>query len=80
MLERTRSEFDHEARHRLGIDIQNYLVGKVNARLEFCAPVSRRLSWGYVRNPHHPIWHGSDYQLANTWLDTTHPAWARRPA
>jgi peptide/nickel transport system substrate-binding protein len=80
MLEKTRGEFDHEARRKQGIDIQNYLLGKVNARLEFCAPVTRRLSWGYVRNPHLPIWYGSDYELANTWLDTSHPAWSRRPA
>jgi ABC-type transport system substrate-binding protein len=80
MLERTRGEFDNEARRELGLDLQDYLLGKVNARLEFCAPVSRRLSWGYVRNPHVPLWSGSDYQLANTWLDTSHPAWRRRPA
>jgi ABC-type oligopeptide transport system substrate-binding subunit len=80
MLEKTRREFDFEARRELGIDIQDYLLGKVNARLEYCAPVARRLSWGYVRNAHHPIWYGSDYKLANTWLDTSHPAWRRRVA
>jgi peptide/nickel transport system substrate-binding protein len=80
MLEKTRAEFDYEARRAQGLDIQEYLLGKVNARLEFCAPVARRLSWGYVRNPHHPIWYGSDYKLANTWLDTSHPAWGRRTA
>jgi peptide/nickel transport system substrate-binding protein len=80
MLEKTRAEFDYEARRELGIDIQNYLLGKVNARLEYCAPVSRSVSWGYVRNTHHPIWYGSDFNLANTWLDTSHPAWRRRTA
>lgn len=80
MLEKTRREFDYETRRQLGRDVQDYLIGKVNARLEFCAPVSRRLSWGYVRNPHHGMWYGSDYKLANTWLDTSHPAWTRRDA
>jgi peptide/nickel transport system substrate-binding protein len=80
MLEKSRSEFDFEARQEIGIQIQDYLMGQVNARLEYCAPVSRRLSWGYVRNSHFPVWHGSDYKLASTWLDRTHPAWRRRPA
>lgn len=80
MLDKTRGEFDYEARREQGVDIQDYLLGKVNARLEYCAPVSRRLSWGYVRNANHPISYGSDYKLANTWLDTSHPAWRRRQA
>lgn len=80
MLERTRGEFDAEARREQGIDIQDYLIGKVNARLDYCAPVARRLAWGYVRNPHHAIWYGSDYRIADTWLDASHPAWGRRPA
>lgn len=79
LLERQRSEFDEEARHKLGLDIQDYLLANVNARLEYLAPVNRRLSWGYVREPHFPIWYGSDYGLADTWLDTSHPAWIRRP-
>ncbi len=79
LLEKQRAEFDEEARHKLGIDIQDYLLANVNARLEYLAPVNRRLSWGYVRNSHFPIWYGSDYGLADTWLDTSHPAWIRRP-
>ena len=79
LLEKQRAEFDEEARHKLGLDIQDYLLANVNARLEYLAPVNRRLSWGYVRKPHFPIWHGSDYGLADTWLDASHPAWSRRP-
>ena len=78
LLDRQRAEFDEDARRKLGLDIQGYLLANVNARLEYLAPVSRRLSWGYVRNPHFPIWYGSDYRLADTWLDTSHPAWVRR--
>lgn len=80
LLDKQRAEFDEDARHKLGLDIQDYLLANVNARLEYLAPVNRRLSWGYVRNPHFPIWYGSDYMLADTWLDTSHPAWANRRA
>jgi ABC-type transport system substrate-binding protein len=80
MLEEQRRTFDEDARRQLGLDIQDYLLGKVNARLEFLAPVRRRLSWGYVRNAHVPLWHGSGFQLADCWLDTSHAAWRGRPA
>lgn len=79
MLDQSRSEFDNNARRRLGLDIQDYLVSKVNARIEFAAPVERRLSWGYVRNYPMPMWYGSNQDLANTWLDTSQEAWRTRP-
>ena len=79
MLDKSRAEFDNDARQRIGLDIQDYLVSKVNARIELAAPVERRLSWGYVRNYPMPIWYGSNQDLANTWLDTSHPAWRQRP-
>jgi ABC-type transport system substrate-binding protein len=78
MLDRSRGEFDASARHRIGLDIQDYLLAKANARLEFCAPVQRRLRWGYVRNATLPIWHGRNEALADVWLDTAHPAWRPR--
>jgi len=79
MLDKSRAEFDNDARRRIGLDIQDYLLAKVNARIEFAAPVERRLSWGYVRNYPMPMWYGSNQDLANTWLDTSHPAWRTRP-
>ncbi|TAK62993.1 MAG: ABC transporter substrate-binding protein [Dehalococcoidia bacterium] len=79
MLDKSRAEFDADSRRQMGLDIQNYLVSKVNARIEFAAPVERRLSWGYVRNYAMPMWYGSNQDLANTWLDTSHPAWRARP-
>jgi peptide/nickel transport system substrate-binding protein len=79
MLDKSRAEFDNDARQRIGLDIQDYLVSKVNARIELAAPVERRLSWGYVRNYAMPIWYGSNQDLANAWLDTSHPAWRQRP-
>ncbi len=78
MLDKSRGEFDTKARRRTGRDIQEYLIGQVNARLDYFAPVARRLTWGYVRNTYMPIWHGSYYKLADTWLDTSHPAWKER--
>ena len=80
LLDKSRAEFDSDARHRLGIDIQNYLLRNGNARIENCAPIKRRLSWGYVRNSRPPMSDGSDYELADLWLDSSHPAFAGRPA
>jgi ABC-type transport system substrate-binding protein len=80
MLDKQRGEFDAEERHDRGIAIQDYLLAHVNARLEYLAPVRRRLTWGYVRQPFLPLWYGNDEKLANVWLDTSHPAWGRRRA
>jgi len=80
MLDKQRAEFDTDARRKLGLDIQDYLVRKVNARLEYLAPVRRRLTWGYVRNSSLPAWHGATERLADVWLDTTHPSWRPRSA
>ncbi len=78
LLDKSRTEFDFEARHKIGTDVQNYLLKNVNARIEYCAPILRRLRWGYVRNAAMPMWHGSNYQLADAWLDQSHPAWPAR--
>jgi ABC-type transport system substrate-binding protein len=80
LLDKQRAEFDEDARRKIGLDVQEYLLANVNARIEYLAPVDRRLTWGYVRNSHHPLWNGSDFALADTWLDATHPAWQGRPA
>lgn len=78
LLDRSRAEFDVDARHRIGLDVQEYLLAKVNARLEFFAPIERRLRWGYVRNASLPVGYGRHDQLADVWLDTAHPAWRPR--
>ncbi len=77
-LDKQRIEQDEDVRRQIGLDIQDYLLANVNARIEYLTPVDRRLSWGYVRNRHHPIWYGSDYKLADTWLDAAHPSWTGR--
>lgn len=80
LLDAQRAEFDEEARRKLGIDIQDYLLGNVNARIDYLAPVERRLVWGYVRGARPAIAPGSAFTLAGVWLDGTHPAWTGRPA
>jgi ABC-type transport system substrate-binding protein len=80
LLDRQRREFDVETRRRIGLDAQEYLLANVNARIEIAAPVERRLAWGYVRNSQMPLWYGSAQDLADVWLDTTHPAFEARPA
>lgn len=80
MLDKSRREFDYDARRRIGIDVQDYLLAKVNARIEFMAPIERRLTWGYVRNSHLGLWYGSNQDLARTWLDSSHPAFRLRAA
>jgi peptide/nickel transport system substrate-binding protein len=80
MLDKQRAEFDADARRKIGLDIQDYLITNVNARLEYLAPVQRRLTWGYVRNSSLPAWYGATERLADTWLDTTHPSWRPRSA
>lgn len=79
-IDRQRREFDADERARIGREVQEYLLGKVNARIEYCAPVMRRLTWGYVRNAPENPWYGGDQALADVWLDTAHPAWRVRPA
>jgi peptide/nickel transport system substrate-binding protein len=78
LLDRSRGEFDADARRRVGLDVQDYLLAKANARLEFCSPIERRLRWGYVRNAALPVGYGRHETLADIWLDTTHPAWRPR--
>lgn len=80
LLDKSRTEFDADTRRRIGIDAQDYLLAKVNARLEFCAPVERRLVWGYVRNSRIPIWYGDSAWIEDAWLDNSHPAYRPRPA
>jgi ABC-type transport system substrate-binding protein len=78
LLDRQRREFDPEARRQIGLDAQEYLLANVNARIEICAPVERRLVWGYVRNLRGSRWYGETEALADVWLDESHPAFSGR--
>jgi peptide/nickel transport system substrate-binding protein len=79
-LEEQRAVFDNEVRREVGVALQDYLLANVNARLDYIAPLRRRLAWGYMRNSTLPSWHGLDERLADVWLDDTHSAWASRAA
>jgi peptide/nickel transport system substrate-binding protein len=78
LLDKSRAEFDAGERQSIGLDVQDYLIAKANARLEFCASIRRQLRWGYIRNSTLPMLYGHDEALADVWLDTTHPAWRPR--
>lgn len=80
MLDKLRGEFDNDARRKQGLDVQDYMLANVNARVEYLAPVARRLTWGYVRNSHMPAWYGELRHLADTWLDSQDESWGARPA
>lgn len=78
LLDKSRAEFNADARLKIGLDIQDYLLAKTNARLDYCAPLQRQLRWGYARNVALPVWYGHNDTLADAWLDTSHPAWRTR--
>jgi ABC-type transport system substrate-binding protein len=78
-LDAERAEFDRTKRQALGIDIQNYLLESVCARLDYCSPVTRGVSWSYVQNEPKATWYGSNFLFANMWLDQNDSNWAGRP-
>jgi ABC-type transport system substrate-binding protein len=80
MLDKQRGEFDYEKRHQIGLDIQNYLLDSVWARIDYVAPVGRSLSWNYVRNDFTATWFGHNYFYANVWLDQSDAGWSGRPS
>ena len=77
-LDKQRGEFDYEARRKIGLDTQHYLLDKVLARLDYSAPVSRFVDWDYVKNEVIATWYGSNFLYANTWLDSTDPSYSGR--
>jgi peptide/nickel transport system substrate-binding protein len=80
MLEEQRQEFDLERRRQLVNDIQNYLLDKVVARLDWVADITRGVLWPYVKNRWYSAWFGDTYQQADTWLDSTDPTFKGRPS
>jgi ABC-type transport system substrate-binding protein len=80
MIDKQRAEFEYEQRRQVGIDIQNYLLDKVLARLDYSAPVNRFVGWNYVKNEVIATWFGSNFLYANTWLDQSDPSYSGRPA
>jgi len=52
----------------------------VLARLDYVSPVTRYVSWGYVKNSFKATWFGSNFLFANMWLDQNDPTYSGRPA
>jgi ABC-type transport system substrate-binding protein len=80
MLDAQRQEFDRQKRQKLGYDIQNYLLENVCARIDYCSPITRGTGWDYVQNSWNATWFGSNFLMANVWLDQTAPSYSGRPA
>ena len=80
MIDKQRAEFKQEERHKIGIEIQDYLLDSVLARLDYSAPVNRFVSWSYVKNEVIATWFGHNYLYANTWLDQSDPSYSGRTA
>jgi len=79
-LDAQRAEFDRDKRQQLGYEIQNYLLDSVLARLDYCSPVTRGVSWSYVKNGFDATWFGSNFLFANVWLDHDDATYSGRPA
>jgi peptide/nickel transport system substrate-binding protein len=80
MLESQRQEFDRQKRRSIGFDIQNYLLENVNARIDYCSPITRGVAWNYVQNQWNATWYGSSFLFANVWLDQSASTYSGRPA
>jgi peptide/nickel transport system substrate-binding protein len=78
LLDAQRAEFDVEKRRQLGYEIQNYLLDKVLARLDWICQIARTTGWNYGRNVRSMIWFGNMFHLANYWLDSSDPAFQGR--
>lgn len=74
MLEAQRREFDFDRRRELGLNIQHFLLDRVNARLEYASPVARALLWPYVKNAFTSTWLGDNFRFADVWLDRSDPS------
>jgi len=80
MLEAQRREFVLERRRQLGWEIQRYLLDRVLARIDIATPINLWVAWPYYRNFRPYVFFGTSYQLADAWLDSSHPSYGGRPA
>jgi peptide/nickel transport system substrate-binding protein len=81
MLEKQRAEFDLDRRRQLVLEIQDYLLENVVAKLDYVAPSTPNTKWPYMRNRRQTPWFGDWYLWPpNTWLDQEDPTYQGRPA
>jgi len=80
MLEDQRAEFDLERRRQIGLEIQDYLLDQVLAKLDYVAPSQPSTRWPYLGNRRMTPWFGDWYLYPpNLWIDTAHPTYEGRP-
>jgi peptide/nickel transport system substrate-binding protein len=80
LLEAQREEFDYEQRRQLGLDIQEYLLDKTLARLDWIAAVGSVVFWPYVKNFVTSPWYGNAFHRTDEWIDQADPTFRGRPA
>jgi ABC-type transport system substrate-binding protein len=81
MLETQRAEFDVDRRRQLVLEIQDYLLESVVAKLDYVAPSQPNTKWPYMRNKRVTPWFGDWYLWPpNLWLDSADPTFQGRPA
>jgi peptide/nickel transport system substrate-binding protein len=81
MLDNQRAEFDMDKRRQLVLEIQDYLLDNVLARLDWVAPAQPSNRWPYLGNRRMTPWFGDWYLYPpNLWIDSTHPTYQGRPA
>ena len=81
MLDDQRAEFDIDKRRQLVLEIQDYLLDNVLAKLDWVAPSQPSTRWPYLGNRRMTPWFGDWYLYPpNLWLDSKHPTFQDRPA
>jgi ABC-type transport system substrate-binding protein len=80
MLDDQRAEFDADKRRQLVLEIQDYLLDNVLARLDWVAPSQPSTRWPYLGNRRMTPWFGDWYLYPpNLWIDSNHPTYEGRP-
>jgi len=70
MLDNQRAEFDIDKRRELVLEIQDYLLENVLARLDWVAPSQPSTRWPYLGNRRMTPWFGDWYLYPpNLWID-----------
>ena len=80
LLEAQREEFDFEARHRIVLEIQDYLLDKTVAMPVWVSTINSEVYWSYIKNMWRSPWYGETFNRASMWIDQADPNFQGRPA
>ena len=80
LLEAQREEFDFEARHGLGLEIQDYLLDRTLGMAVWVSTINSEVYWPYVKNYVRSPWWGNAFHRADMWIDQADPTFQGRPA